>query len=156
MICQNTLNKTAASGILYFVIQSEYRSATAQRLRNWPPIFRFTGHRLVAIIAVRLLAAWDSWKPGAGFRICRILEYLHQSSVPASRQQDFLTPHFASITAQCPATGDMGNDQGVRLPKGATRVRHPEKGLEVENGWAMLPAVQLPPGTKRTFTLEPF
>jgi len=41
----------------------------------------------------------------------------------------------------------------VRLPKGTTSPRLREKGLRVEEGWAVLPAVQLPPKAKRAFTL---
>ena len=43
----------------------------------------------------------------------------------------------------------------VRLPKGTTRLRHPEKGLRLEAGWAVLSAVQLPAKGKITFTFEP-
>jgi len=43
----------------------------------------------------------------------------------------------------------------VRLPPGTTRLRLPDEGFRIEQGWAVLPAVQLPPKAKRTFTLEP-
>jgi hypothetical protein len=43
----------------------------------------------------------------------------------------------------------------VRLPRGTTSLRHPEKGLRVEEGWAVLPAVQLPPKGRIAFAFEP-
>lgn len=43
----------------------------------------------------------------------------------------------------------------VRLPKGTTGLRHPEKGLRIEEGWALLPLVQLPAKSKVSFTFEP-
>ena len=43
----------------------------------------------------------------------------------------------------------------VRLPQGTTRLRHPEKGLRVEDGWAVVPAVQIPAKGKMAFTFEP-
>jgi hypothetical protein len=43
----------------------------------------------------------------------------------------------------------------VRLPKGTTGLRHPEKGLQIEEGWALLPSVQLPAKSKVSFTFEP-
>ena len=43
----------------------------------------------------------------------------------------------------------------VRLPKGTSSLRRPEKGLRVEEGWAVCSAVELPAKGKRTFTFEP-
>jgi hypothetical protein len=43
----------------------------------------------------------------------------------------------------------------VRLPQGTTRLRHPEKGVRLEAGWAVLSAVQLPAKGKVTFRFEP-
>jgi hypothetical protein len=42
----------------------------------------------------------------------------------------------------------------VRLPKGTTRLRHPEKGLRVEGGWAVLRSAQIPAKGTITFTFE--
>ena len=39
----------------------------------------------------------------------------------------------------------------VRLPKGTTALRHPEKNVQVKDGWAVLPALQLP--AKQIITL---
>jgi hypothetical protein len=43
----------------------------------------------------------------------------------------------------------------VRMPKGTTSLRLPEAGVRVEEGWAVIPAVQLPPREQTTFTFEP-
>ena len=43
----------------------------------------------------------------------------------------------------------------VRLPKGTVSLRRPEKGLRLEEGWAVLSAVELPAKGKREFTFEP-
>jgi len=43
----------------------------------------------------------------------------------------------------------------VRLPQGTTRLRHPEKGVRLEAGWAVLSAVRVPAKGKITFTFEP-
>ena len=43
----------------------------------------------------------------------------------------------------------------ARLPKGMTRRRLPETGVRVEAGWAVLPAVELPPKRKTAVIFEP-
>ena len=43
----------------------------------------------------------------------------------------------------------------VRLPGGTTRLRLSEQGVRVQGGWAVLPAVALPPNKKTAFTFEP-
>ena len=43
----------------------------------------------------------------------------------------------------------------VRLPQGTTSLRLPNKGVRVEEGWAVIPAVQLPPKGKIAYTFEP-
>ena len=43
----------------------------------------------------------------------------------------------------------------VRLPQGTTRLRLPETGVRVEAGWALLPAVELPPKGTTAFAFEP-
>jgi hypothetical protein len=43
----------------------------------------------------------------------------------------------------------------VRLPKGTTSLRSPEKGSRVEAGWAVLPAVQLPAKGRTVLTFQP-
>ena len=39
----------------------------------------------------------------------------------------------------------------VRLPEGTTRIRESEDGLKIENGWAVLSDVNLPPKGIRTY-----
>lgn len=46
-------------------------------------------------------------------------------------------------------------DLRVRLPKGTTALHSPEKGVQVEEGWAVLSAVRLPPKGKVAFIFEP-
>ena len=46
-------------------------------------------------------------------------------------------------------------DLRIRLPKGTTALHRPEKGVRVEEGWAVLSAVRLPPKGKVAFTFEP-
>ena len=43
----------------------------------------------------------------------------------------------------------------VRLPKGTTSLRHPEKNMQVKDGWAVLSSAQLPAKSKVTFSFEP-
>ncbi len=43
----------------------------------------------------------------------------------------------------------------VRLPNGTTRLRHPEKGVQVAEGWATLSALKLPAGQKVALTFDP-
>jgi hypothetical protein len=43
----------------------------------------------------------------------------------------------------------------VRMPKGATSLRHPEKDVQVKDGWAVLPSVKLPAKSTTVFAFEP-
>jgi hypothetical protein len=46
-------------------------------------------------------------------------------------------------------------DLRVRLPKGTTTLRLPVEGVRLEDGWAVLSAVELPPKGRVALTLEP-
>jgi len=43
----------------------------------------------------------------------------------------------------------------VRLPNGTIRLRHPEKGVQVAEGWATLSALKLPAGQKVALAFDP-
>ena len=59
------------------------------------------------------------------------------------------------VTVENRSKIDCSRNLRVRLPQGTTRLRHLEKGGRIEDGWAVLPAVQLLAKSKITFTFEP-
>ena len=65
------------------------------------------------------------------------------------------TPKQVRVTLENYSDRNCIRNLRVRLPNGTTRLRHPEKGLRVEEGWAVLPGVQIPPKGKLAFTFEP-
>jgi hypothetical protein len=64
-------------------------------------------------------------------------------------------PKRVRVTLENQADKNCTRILRVRLPKGTTGLRHPEKGLRIEEGWALLPSVQLPAKSKVSFTFEP-
>jgi hypothetical protein len=64
-------------------------------------------------------------------------------------------PQQVRVTLQNGSDRNCTRNLRVRLPQGTTRLRHREKGLRVEAGWAVLSAVQLPAKGEIAFTFEP-
>jgi hypothetical protein len=65
------------------------------------------------------------------------------------------TPRQVCVTLDNRSDRNCAKKLRVRLPKGTTSLRSAEKGVRVEEGWAVLPAVQLPANRKAVFTFEP-
>ena len=65
------------------------------------------------------------------------------------------TPKKVRVALENRSDRNCARNLRVRLPKGTTSLRRPEKGLRVEEGWAVVPAVRLPAKAKVTFTFEP-
>ena len=59
------------------------------------------------------------------------------------------------VTLENTTGKDCARNLRVRLPHGTKSLRHPIKGVQVEEGWVVVPAVQLPSKGKREFAFEP-
>jgi hypothetical protein len=59
------------------------------------------------------------------------------------------------VTLENRSDNDCLRSLRVRLPKGTTSLQHPEKNVQVIDGWAVLPPTQLPPKSKVTFHFDP-
>jgi hypothetical protein len=59
------------------------------------------------------------------------------------------------VTLENRSGHDCTRSLRVRLPKGTTSLRHPEKNMQVKNGWAVLSSAQLPAKSKVAFSFEP-
>ena len=64
-------------------------------------------------------------------------------------------PTQVRVTLENRSDTSRRTDLRVRLPKGTTRLRLPDMGLRVEQGWAVLPNVNLPSKGKREYIFEP-
>ncbi|MEI7954994.1 MAG: hypothetical protein WCJ66_07480 [Verrucomicrobiota bacterium] len=65
-----------------------------------------------------------------------------------------LKPRQIRVILDNRSDGNCTRNLRVRLPKGTSRLRLPAKGVQLQNGWAMLPAVEVPPQEKVFLTLE--
>ena len=66
-----------------------------------------------------------------------------------------LKTNRVGVTLENRSDNDCFRSLRVRLPKGTTSLRHPEKDVQVKDGWALLPSVKLPAKSTMTFDFEP-
>ena len=63
-------------------------------------------------------------------------------------------PRQVRVTLENCSDKNVSRNLRVRVPQGTTRLRQPATELLIEGGWAVLPAVPLPPQQKVAFTFE--
>ncbi|MCX6924591.1 MAG: hypothetical protein NT154_15455, partial [Verrucomicrobia bacterium] len=64
-------------------------------------------------------------------------------------------PRQVRVTLENRSNRTQTRNLRVRMPGGTTSLRLPEKGVQVQGGWAVISAIQVPAKRQVTFTFEP-